>query len=170
MPTKPTKILAIDPGTKELGVAVLLGDRLEYYGVKTFKRRQPAHAFLAAVMRYVTDLIADHQPAALAVEKTYFIQRQAALLNITAKEIKHTAKRSGLAVFEFAPVKVRQHICGTEKSTKRQTAKILASRYPELARYLKQPSKWEALYWAHAFDAVAVGLVCFDEIFREPAE
>jgi Holliday junction resolvasome RuvABC endonuclease subunit len=164
MHTAPTKILAIDPGTKELGVAVLLEDRLEYYGVKTFKQRQPRHAFLAAVVRYITGLIADHHPNVLAIEQTYFIQREAALLNVTAAEIKYTAERCGLAVFEFAPAKVRQHVCRAEKATKRETAKVLAGRYPELARYLKQPTKWEALYWAHVLDAVAVGLVCWQQI------
>jgi Holliday junction resolvasome RuvABC endonuclease subunit len=170
MHTKPTKILAIDPGTKELGVAVLVGGRLDYYGVKTFKHRQPTQVFLAAVVRYLTDLIADHQPIALAIEKTYSIQRDTALLNVTAKEIRNTAKRCGLAVFEFAPTQVRQHICKAEKATKRETAKILAGRYPELTHYLKRPTKWEALYWAHVFDAVAVGLACFDHIFRESAD
>src|SRR5262245_57495 len=49
MPEKPLTILAIDPGTKEIGFAVFSGAQLEYYGVKTFKRRSPAFAFLAEV-------------------------------------------------------------------------------------------------------------------------
>lgn len=164
MPIAPTKILAIDPGTKELGVAVLFEDQLEYYGVKTFKRRQPAHLFLSGVARYISELIAEHQPQALAIEQTFFIQKESALLNVTAAVIRHMAKQAGLTVYEFDPTKVRQLICQSDRATKREAAKILAGRYPELARYLKQPTKWETLYRAHVFDAVAVGLVCRQQL------
>jgi len=41
MPAKFPTILAIDPSTKEAGVAVLSGPELQYFGVKTFRRHQP---------------------------------------------------------------------------------------------------------------------------------
>src|SRR5205085_10636895 len=132
--------------------------------VKTFKRRQPPQAFLASVARYIAALIAEHRPSALAIEQTLSVQREAALLKVTAAEIKHTAKQLGLAVYEFDPAQVRRLICQGEKSTKLETAQIIAGRYPELSRLLRQPTRWEMLYWAHVFDAVAVGLVCWRQI------
>lgn len=170
MPTTPTTILALDPGTKELGVAVLLEARLEFYGVKTFKQRQPPHLFLAVVASYITGLIAAHRPTVLAIEQTFCRQRQSALLNVTAAEIIYAANQHGLRVFVYDPAKVRQTICQHEKGTKGETAQIVARRYPELSRYLKQPTRWETLYWGHVFDAVAVGLMYLNEPEPETGE
>ena len=164
MLTTPTTILALDPGTKELGVVVLLDARLEFYGVKTFKQRQPPHRFLTTVTRYITSLIAAYHPAILAIETTFSSQRNAALLQVTAAEIIHAAKQHGLSVREYDPVKVRQTLCQREKATKRDIAQLIARRYPELSRFLKQPTRWETLYWGHVFDAVAVGWRCWQEI------
>jgi len=164
MPEPSPTILAIDPGTKEVGVAILSGPALHYYGVKTIKRRQPPQALLAEISRYITSLIQEYRPEILAVEKTFLIQKNAALLNVAAVEIKHTAKQHGLQVYEYAPTEVRKTICQSGKATKRETARLVATRFPELARLLKQPTKWEELYWANMFDAVAVGLTCLNEI------
>src|SRR5438067_12627450 len=82
MPEPSPTILAIDPGTKEIGVAVLFGLALRYYAVKTIKRRQPPHALLAEISRYITSLINEYHPEALAIEKTFLIQKSAVLLNV----------------------------------------------------------------------------------------
>lgn len=168
--TKDPKILAIDPGTKELGIAVLVGSQLVYYAVKTFKQRQVPHVFLAEVSGFIDSLISDYQPTAMAIEKTFLIQRGSALLNVTAAEIKHTGREYVLPVYEFEPAWVRQKVGSTAKPTKRQVAEVLTNRFPELAQFLSRPSKWEQLYWAHVFDAVAVGVVCLEEAYGTEAE
>lgn len=165
MPGRPLTILAIDPGTKEIGFALFSGAQLEYYGVKTFKRRSPAHAFLAEVSnKCVIGLINRYRPEALAIEQTFLVQKNSALLQVTAAEIKHTARRRGLSVYEYAPVEVRNAVCGREKATKREMAQVIARRFPELARVLRQPTKWEERYWMHMYDAVALGVVCLTEL------
>jgi crossover junction endodeoxyribonuclease RuvC len=166
MPIDQTKILAIDPGTREIGVAVLSEGELLYYGVKTIRRRGSATEILSQVQQIMLRLIADYQPQYLAIEKMFLIHRSASLLNVTADEIKVIAKGQGLVVYEYAPTAVRKMICQTGKATKKQAAKIIAGQYPELARYLEQRSKWETLYYANMFDAVAVGLCCHREISR----
>jgi crossover junction endodeoxyribonuclease RuvC len=145
MLTKSPTILAIDPGAKELGFAILADNHLNYYGVKTFKRRQPAHGFLSDVTRFVNALIAEHEPSALAIERTYLTQKTSALLNVAAAEIKFTARQKGLVVYEYAPPKVRNAICQTEKATKHDTTRVIATRFPALTRFLEPQSKWERL-------------------------
>jgi Holliday junction resolvasome RuvABC endonuclease subunit len=164
MPTKHPNILAIDPGTKEIGVAVLTGLELRYFGVKTIRRRQSPQTVLGEAARHITALINEYEPESLAIEKTFLIQKNAALLNVVAAEIKHTARRRGLTIYEYAPTEVRKFICQSGKATKRETAQRICERYPELARYLTRPTKWEEMYWANMFDAVAVGVTCLHEI------
>jgi len=169
MPEIPPTILAIDPGTKEIGVAVLSGSALRYYAVKTIKRRQPPHALLAEISRYIASLINEYRPDALAIEQTFLIQKSAVLLNVAADEIKHTVRQHGLAVYEYAPSEVRKFICQTEKATKRETARQITTRFPELSHYLKHPTKWEEMYWANMIDAVAVGVRCLYELQQTPS-
>lgn len=165
MLTARPKILAIDPGTKEIGFAVLSGVDLCYYGVKTIKHRQPPQVLLAEITRQIDALIEDHRPEVLAIERTFLVHKSAALLNVAAAEIKRAARQRGLIVYERAPVSVRTTICRDGAGTKRETARRVAELFPELARLLKQPTKWEEIYWSHLFDAVAIGWVCLQEMY-----
>ena len=54
-----TRILAIDPGTREMGVALLEGDKLVYHGVKAIKRGKSPHETLKEGRRLILRLIAD---------------------------------------------------------------------------------------------------------------
>lgn len=166
MHTKPTKILAIDPGTREIGVAVLEGEALVYYGVKTIRNRKRPQQVLREAARIINRLIEDYKPSVLAIEKMFLIQKNASLLIVVADEIKATVQAAGLAIYEYAPTAVRKQICQTGKATKRAVAGIIAGRYLELARYLKGKSKWEELYYANMFDAIAVGLTCYQQLLE----
>jgi Holliday junction resolvasome RuvABC endonuclease subunit len=164
MHTNPIKILAIDPGTKEIGIAMLSDGELLYYGVKTIRTRSSPSDVLKQAQYIISRLIADYEPQYLAIEKTFLIQKSAALVAVTADEIKAIAKREGLTVFEYAPLAVRKMICKSEKATKKGVAKIIALRFPELTRYVQRQTKWETLYYANMFDAIAVGLCCHEEL------
>jgi len=117
-----TKILSIDPGTRQLGVAVLDGNDLLYYGVKTLAKRSTAVDIRAEAARIVRALIAEYQPDVVAIEQQV-TRQNAMMLNAVAREIKKTVKGIGLAVYEYAPKTVRQFICSKDgKATKRRTA------------------------------------------------
>jgi Holliday junction resolvasome RuvABC endonuclease subunit len=166
MRTQQTKILAIDPGTKEIGTAVLSAGELLYYGVKTIRSRRSPLDILAQTRRMVLRLITDYGPQYLAIEKMFLVQKSASMLIVVADEIKAIAREQGLLVYEYAPTLVRKLICQTGKATKAETASQVALQYPELGRYLGRRTKWETLYYANMFDAVAVGLCCYREISR----
>ena len=164
MPTKALTILAIDPGTRELGVAILEGAALRYYGVKTIHARRTVQQLLRQVTGVIKHLIDEYRPDVLAIEKPIVIQKSAALAAVVADEIKLTARRERLSVHEYTPAAVRQFICGAGKATKSNTAKAIAGRFFELARYQKNRSHTELLYYAHMFDAIALGLTCNHDI------
>ncbi len=164
-----TRILAIDPGTKEIGIAVLDGEELIYYAVKTIRDRSTAQKVLRQAVTIVIDLIAAHRPDCLAIEKMFVVQKSAALLSVVAEEIKAAARGSGLDVYEYAPTTIRKFVCQTGKATKAEVAKTVAVRYPELARHLNSITTWEQKYYANMFDAVAVGLMCRHEIAAKRA-
>jgi Holliday junction resolvasome RuvABC endonuclease subunit len=155
---KTERILAIDPGTKIMGVAILEGRELLYYGLKTIRRPKSPQEVLSEAAQIIRNLIACYQPTALAIEKNFLFQKSASLLIVLTEEIKEIAQRAGLNVYEFAVATIRKHICKSEKATKKQTAGCIATLYPELSRHLSSRTRWGDVYYAHLFDAVAVGL------------
>src|SRR5260370_33801000 len=124
------RILAIDPGTKEIGVAVLEGNELIFYAVKTVRDRSTAQRILAHVAAITQDLITRYEPKYFAIEKMFVIQKSAALLSVAAEEIKGVAKSNGLPVYEYPPSTVRKFICQNGAATKRDVAQVVAQRYP----------------------------------------
>src|SRR5581483_10816346 len=82
------KILAIDPGTREMGVAVLDGQQLVYYGVKTIRGRRTPSEVLRRIQKITASLIMRYRPTCLAVEKMFLAQKSASLLVVAAEEVK----------------------------------------------------------------------------------
>ena len=106
-----TKILAIDPGTREMGVALFDGEKLVYHGVSVIKEETP-HEKLNAGRKIILRLIKDFRPDVLVVEKAFFgNNRTAALLNVFVDEIKAIGKRKKLKVLSYAPTTVRKFVC-----------------------------------------------------------
>jgi crossover junction endodeoxyribonuclease RuvC len=155
-----TKILAIDPGTRAMGVALLEGEKLVYHAVKTIKKGKTPHETLEEGRKIILQLIADYKPDILAVEKTFFAKnRNVAILNVFADEIKAIGRREGLDVFSFAPSTVKKFITGNGRASKLEVAKVVIAQYPELKVYLNQDRKWKEAYHLNMFDAVALGIV-----------
>jgi Holliday junction resolvasome RuvABC endonuclease subunit len=160
---KTKRILAIDPGTRLMGVAILEGRELLYYGVKTIRRPKSPREILAEASRIIQNLIAYYQPTLIVIEKTFLIQKSASLLMVLAEEIKNQAQRSNLQVFEYAPTYVREYLCQPNKATKRETAKKIARCFPELRTILHRSSAFEERYYSNLFSAVALALVWYEE-------
>jgi len=164
MHIKGARILAIDPGSRELGVAVLEGEDLLYYGVKTVRKRTTPQEMLQEITWSIKQLIDYYVPSILAIEKVFLIQKNACLLIVATEQIKAAARKEELAVYEYEPKVIRRLVCQTGKATKREVARHLTRKYYELSRYLNRKSRWEQLYYAKMFDAIAVGLICYAEL------
>lgn len=155
------KTLAVDPGRSTIGVAVFEGAMLQYYGVKTLRVLGTPSAVRIAASNVLNDLIASYKPTHMVIEQPLVVQQRAELLAHVISALKTTARRHGLTISEYAPQTVRRHLCINNKPTKREVARQLAARYPELGRYISAPSKWAGLYYERMFGAVAVGVLSY---------
>jgi len=153
------KILAIDPGTREMGIAVLHGNELEHYAVKTITNRESPSAILLQGSQIVYKLISTHQPGMLAIERPFigYGNRSATLVDL-AREISKLGKGLGLDVKEINPSTVKKAVAGSGSATKRDVARVLSARFPELRVHLEQAPKYKEGYWNNMFDAVAVAV------------
>jgi crossover junction endodeoxyribonuclease RuvC len=157
---KKARVLAIDPGTRHMGVAVLDCGKLIYHGVESIPKGRSPHETLKGGRKTVLRFINDFKPDTLAIEKTFFANnRNSALLNVFADEIQAVGKRKGLRVRAFAPSVVKKAVCGNGWAKKDEVARAIVLRYPELKPYLGQDRKWKSRYHSNRFDAVAVGMM-----------
>lgn len=162
--TEPARILAIDPGTRQMGVAVMDGAALVHHGVAVIKKGHSPHETLDRGRAIVAGLISHFHPDILVFEQTFVGRnRRLALLNVFADEIKALGKRNRLRVTTIAPSTVKKAITGNGWARKEDVARAVVSRYPELKAYLlnvPDVPKWKQLFHCNMFDAVALGLVC----------
>ncbi len=154
------KILAIDPGTKNIGIAFLEKGKLIYCGVKVIKKRKSPHETLKEGRRIILRLIKDFKPKVLVVEKAFFARnRNLALLNVFFDEIKAIGRRKKLRFISYAPGTVKKFICGNGWASKKEVATVVTSKYPELKVYLTQDRSWKERYHQNMFDAVSLGIM-----------
>src|SRR6266853_197869 len=71
-PATAKRILAVDPGMQYLGVAVLEGEELLWYGIKTFPGRQTLPYMRGQVEQYLAKLVRTYQPETLAIEDPFY--------------------------------------------------------------------------------------------------
>lgn len=157
------RILAVDPGTHHMGVVVLDGTELIYYGVKSFGRKRPAEELLRATREAIEGLASVYHPSILAYEKTFYVQaKSSAILHVQEIEIARVGRAVGLRVTGYSPARIRSLLCRDGRATKQRVAEHLARRFPELRRY-RGGSVLRDHYWLNMFDAVAVAVVAADE-------
>jgi len=152
-----SKVLAIDPGTREMGIAFFDKGKLIYHGVKTIKKGKSPSETLKEGRKIVLRLIRDFKPKVLVFEKAFFANnRNASLLNVFVDEIKAISQRKRLRILSFAPNTVKKQICGYGRASKMDVARIIVSKFPELKVYLTQDRAWKERYHQNMFDAVAL--------------
>jgi len=157
MPQNKYKILAIDPGTRHMGIAFLEGGGLLYHWVKEIPKDRLPHETLKEGRKTILRAIKDFKPKILVIEKTFFANNSnAALLNVFVDEIKAIGRRKGLKVISFAPSSVKKFICGNGRASKMEVARVIITKYPELKVYLTQDRAWKEKYHQNMFDAVAL--------------
>jgi Holliday junction resolvasome RuvABC endonuclease subunit len=158
MKNKNNRILAIDPGARELGYAILDDYELIGYGIKSLKRMRPENILKKAVRDFINRTIIEYGIKIIVIEVGHFSQIESPLFKMVYNTILSTGNKQPLKVVEIAPETIRKCICGEIKSTKKNVAKLILEKYPELKKYLKQSLKWKEKYWHNVFDALATGL------------
>jgi crossover junction endodeoxyribonuclease RuvC len=162
------RILAIDPGTRNIGFALLEGEKIIHFGVKTIQRMPTSKETLKEGKRVISRLIVDFRPDILVVEKTYFANnKDSILLNTFTEQIKVIGKQKSIKVLSIATNTVRKSVCGNGAASKEEVARAIVSRYPELRPYLTSNRRWKERYYRNMFDAVALGLVVSIELNKK---
>ncbi|WAC07986.1 MAG: hypothetical protein OS130_01945 [Thermodesulfobacteriota bacterium] len=163
MHKKSPKILGINPGTRYVGVAFFQGPELKDLRIKVIEGREFKEK-LKKTKAILSDLIARYEPNILAIKKLH-PSRSSQNLNRLATRLKEFSKQKRLKVFEF-PMKDLEKFLSIEKSikNKRELQEAVVSRYPFLVNELSKEKKNKNSYFVRMFEAIALGVVCFNRL------
>ena len=162
MPKKITKILAINPGTRYLGIAVFEGPELLDWRVKVIKGKwsKEKQQKTLAVARLFID---QYEPDVLAIKKLHR-SRSSANLNLLVSRIKQVSKRKGLRIHQYSIKDVESFFFPGVKSNKNKLAETITLKYPFLLHEFKKEKSNKNSYHIRAFEAVALGAVCSQQL------
>ncbi len=157
------RILAIDPGTRHVGIAVFHGSRLIYHGVLAMLYRRQLAAVRRNTRVLLQELLQDFRPKVLTIEENSIGgSRARSRLHAVVSETRRIGRREGVEVITKAASTVKKLVTGNGRASKEQVARAAARQYLELKAYLRQTTKWRARYHGNMFDAVAIGLAVAD--------
>lgn len=151
---RPLRVVGIDPGLANLGLGAveevgneprLLGSRL----VKTSPRQAAAQRLLNLRLT-VSEFVAEHRPEAIVIEGQYFHQQREVAFKVgqAVGVVLLAAAESGVSVFEYGPLQVKQALVGTGRADKAQVAFMVRA----LLKLSATPSS------DHVADALALAL------------
>jgi crossover junction endodeoxyribonuclease RuvC len=166
--TVPLRTLALDPGAREMGYAVLERNDLLYFGIHTFKGRHSLEEFVAEARSLLDRLIESFDPQIFAIEQTRFKRsRRPRRVHEIVEALRAYAETRGLVTLAYTPTSVKLALAGDGNATKRQVAAILATQwYPFLDKYFRRDLRSQEQYWQNMFDAVALGILGYEDVSK----
>ena len=156
------RILGIDPGIATTGYGFIESDpdRALTYGVVLTPAGEPLEARLLLIHRRLSDLLAEFQPEACAVEELFFGKNSRSAFSVAQARgvVLLAAAQHGLAVEVYRPVQVKQAVAsygGASKQQVQQMVRLLLD-LPDIPRPDDAADALAiALCHAHSYQAAA---------------
>ena len=124
------RILGIDPGIAIVGFGLIEADRgktrLLNYGAITTPAGLPLARRLVPIEQDMEALIAQLKPNAIAVEELFFSNNITTGIAVAHGRgiILCTAEKSGVPLYEYTPMQVKQAVTGYGKAVKKQVQEM----------------------------------------------
>jgi crossover junction endodeoxyribonuclease RuvC len=146
------RVLGIDPGTAACGYGIVHESegrlRATVHGSWSTPARQRQDLRLKTIFDAVGALIAEHAPAAVALEESYVgaDARIALFVGQARGAVLVACAAAGVEAVEYAPARVKQAVCGYGRADKAQVQRMI-----KLVLGVDVPND-------HAADALAVAI------------
>lgn len=147
-------VMGIDPGAANLGFGIVRieGNRMVALdgGVVETAPQLQIERRLERIHRALVELIAWHEPAAMAIEEVYFGKnvRSAMAVGRASGVAMLAAAQRGVACFSYTPQAIKMAVCGSGAAEKGQVQRMVATLLA-----LASPPQSD-----HAADALAVAI------------
>lgn len=149
---EPMRILGLDPGSRTTGFGVIehRGGRWTHvaHGCIAVSPGESLAARLRVIFERLSELVAVHQPAEVAIERVFVNRNVDSALKLgQARGAALCAVPHGLAVFEYAPRAIKLALVGSGAAEK-----------PQVAHMVRTLLELQGRIAADAADALAVAL------------
>ncbi len=155
-------VLAINPGTRYLGLAVFYGNYLKDWRTKALKGPWSKEK-LKNTLSIVSAWIDRYEPEILVVKKLH-PSRSSKSLDTLAGKVEQRGLKDGLTVRRYSIKELEAFLCHDAPKNKRNLAEAVAARYPELYVELMTERVRKNPYHIRMFEAVALGAMCASEL------
>lgn len=126
------RILGIDPGTGILGFGVIEADSgnkvslIDGGVIKTPADHSDSQR-LKTIFDELTEIIKQHEPEVMSVEKLFFAQNVTTAMTVAQARgvVLLCGEQSGLSVFEYTPLQIKQALTGYGRADKKQMQEMV---------------------------------------------
>lgn len=126
------RILGIDPGTGILGFGVIDVDTHQKLhcvdgGVIRTPVKQPDSDRLKTIYDELHEIIIEHKPTVMSVEKLFFSQNVTTAMSVSQARgvVLLCGKQHGMELFEYTPQQIKQALTGYGKADKSQIQEMV---------------------------------------------
>jgi len=125
------RIIGIDPGTGITGFGIIDAEGTNYKLIDAGVIRTPANTPMSerlnTIYQNITEIIKQHQPAAMSVEKLFFAQNVTTAMTVSQARgvVLLAGEQHGLAVGEYTPLQIKQAMTGYGRAEKQQIQEMV---------------------------------------------
>ena len=125
------RILGIDPGYATIGYGIVEYDNFRFktisYGAVTTTPQKVFSDRLCDIFNDINTLIETYHPDCLSIEKLYFNTNTTTAIDVAQARgvILLAASKSGIEIFEYTPLQVKQSITGYGRAEKHQVMEMV---------------------------------------------
>jgi RNase H-fold protein (predicted Holliday junction resolvase) len=161
-------ILAIVPGTRHIGIAVIRADELVYFAIRSFKGKKTKQRLFSETGKCLAKLTERYHPGVLAIKEPSHLQaRLSRFLPALTGHIKACARERGLKVLPMRLIEAKRHFF-PQAPTGEALAQVMVCQYPVLRAVAKRRTTRQAkVYWQQMFDAIGLGAFASCRLLRK---
>lgn len=125
------RILGIDPGSRNMGWAILSGEgKVEGWGTIRTRPRTPQPETLSILLTALEDLVADWNPSLIALEDLFFSRNVKSAMRVGEARgmVLLTAAQHGIECRSYTPQQIKIVLTGSGKASKEDIASALTDQ------------------------------------------
>jgi Holliday junction resolvasome RuvABC endonuclease subunit len=155
-------VLAVNPGTKYLGIAVFRGHQLQDWRVKNLSGKWSKEK-LKKALTIISTWTLRYGPDLLVIKKLH-PSRSSRGLNSLHTQIQKLCLKKKLRLIQYTIKQLEAVFCHEERKNKRNLAEAVTALYPELTGELATEKRRRNPYHMRMLEAVALGAAGVHEI------
>lgn len=156
METSP-RILAINPGSRFVGLAVLDGTELRDWAVRSLAGKTVGKR-VRSVESLVRSLAEKHSCRVIGIKSP--VNRSTESLRQVTTTVERTANSLKIDCLHYSIIDTKRSILGTSRSNKNRLIDEIVLRYPFLCHEQARLRKSRNPHYIRMFEAVAIGILC----------